>query len=173
MIDFRAKIQKSAVRSFLPINYARLFFFVFYKSQINAMKKFLSLLALVSAHTAFAQFGSEPIKGYRYAENKTAEQRYDHPDGSKVAFVVNSIEPDGDTKWEYKYFNQIYIAPVDGSSAPRALTTKEECIATRLEPGWKTTSFCRTVDSKSQIFVVIRWRRPCTVNQIQIRRFFA
>lgn len=47
------------------------------------------------------------------------------PDGKKAVFVLNSIEPESDNKWEFKYTNQVYIVPVDGSAAPKALTTKE------------------------------------------------
>src|ERR1700680_227976 len=34
-------------------------------------------------------------------------------DGSKAAFTVTDINPEGYSKWDYKYINHIYIAPTD------------------------------------------------------------
>lgn len=45
------------------------------------------------------------------------------PDGSKAVFSVTAIEPDSDARWEYKYVNQLYLVPVDGSAAPRLLSS--------------------------------------------------
>ena len=44
-------------------------------------------------------------------------------DGSKAAFTVTSIENDGESKWDYKYLNQVWMVSTDGNSAPRQLTT--------------------------------------------------
>ncbi len=76
------------------------------------------------------------------------------PEGSKTAFVVNHIEPDGDTKWEYKYSNQIYVMPTDGSSAPKQLTTKESASQPAWSPDGKQLAFVRIVDTKPQIFIL-------------------
>jgi len=46
-------------------------------------------------------------------------------EGSKAAFTVTVIEPDGDTKWEYKYVNQVWMAATDGSTVPKQITSKE------------------------------------------------
>ena len=59
-----------------------------------------------------------------------------------------------DTKWEFKYLNQIYVAPVDGSAPPKALTTKEGASQPAWSPDGKQLAFVRAVDSKPQIFIL-------------------
>lgn len=76
------------------------------------------------------------------------------PDGNKVAFVVNNIEPDGESKWEYKYSNQIYLTTTDGTMSPKALTTKESATSPVWSPDGKQLAFVRTVDTKPQIFLL-------------------
>ncbi len=75
------------------------------------------------------------------------------PDGSKAAFVVNSIEPDGDLKWEYKFVNQVYIVPTDGSSAPKQLT-REPASQPAWSPDGKRLAFVRVIDGKTQLFAL-------------------
>jgi dipeptidyl aminopeptidase/acylaminoacyl peptidase len=75
------------------------------------------------------------------------------PDGSKAAFVVNSIEPDGDTKWEYKYMNQLWVVPTDGSAAPKQLT-REPASQPAWSPDGRQLAFVRTVDTKAQVFLL-------------------
>lgn len=76
------------------------------------------------------------------------------PDGKKAVFVLNSIEPESDNKWEFKYTNQVYIVPVDGSTAPKALTTKENASQPAWSPDGKQLAFVRAVDGKPQIFLL-------------------
>ncbi len=75
-------------------------------------------------------------------------------DGSKAAFTVNNIEPDADSKWDYKYVNHIYVVPTDGSSVPRELTVKEGSSQPAWSPDGKQLAFVRTVDGKPQIFIL-------------------
>jgi dipeptidyl aminopeptidase/acylaminoacyl peptidase len=76
------------------------------------------------------------------------------PDGSKAVFVLNSIEQDGESKWEYKYNNQLYLVATDGSAAPKALTNKESAGQPSWSPDGKQLAFVRTVDGKPQIFLL-------------------
>ena len=118
------------------------------------MKKLFVFLAICTSHVLFAQNGNELIKVTDMLKIKQLSGITISPDGSKCAFVVNNIEPDGDTKWEFKYLNQIYIAPTDGSSAPKALTAKEAASQTAWSPDGKQLAFVRVVDTKPQIFLL-------------------
>ncbi len=116
------------------------------------MKKILLLLALCSSICGFSQ--TDLIKVTDMLKIKQISGVTISPDGSKAAFVVNNIEPDGDTKWEFKYFNQIYIAYLDGSAAPKALTTKENASQPAWSPDGRQLAFVRAVDNKPQIFLL-------------------
>lgn len=118
------------------------------------MKKILFTFFLFAFINSFAQTGNELIKITDMLKIKQLNSVAISPDGTRVAFVVNNIEPDGDTKWEYKYVNQIFIAPLDGSSAPKALTTRENASQPTWSPDGKQLAFARAVDNKSQIFLL-------------------
>src|SRR5438552_3453558 len=74
--------------------------------------------------------------------------------GSKAIFTVTAIEPDGDSKWEYKYVNQVWIVNADGNSAPKQLTTKESSSQPAFSPDGKQIAFVRLADGKPQIFLL-------------------
>ncbi len=118
------------------------------------MKKLFVFLAICTSHVLFAQNGNELIKVTDMLKIKQLSGLTISPDGSKVAFVVNNIEPDGDIKWEYKYLNQIYVALTDGSSTPKALTAKEAASQPSWSPDGKQLAFVRAVDNKPQIFIL-------------------
>lgn len=75
-------------------------------------------------------------------------------DGSKAAFTVTSIEPDGDSKLEYKYVNQVWVTSTDGSVTPRQLTTKDGSSQASWSPDGKKLAFVRVADGKPQIFLL-------------------
>lgn len=76
------------------------------------------------------------------------------PDGSKAVFSVTAIEPDGDARWEYKYVNQLYLVPVDGSAVPRLLSSKENATQPTWSPDGKQLAFTRAVEGKPQVFLL-------------------
>lgn len=118
------------------------------------MKKILVVLLLCSSCMLFAQNGTELIKVTDMLKIKQISGVTMSPDGSKVAFVVNNIEPDGDTKWEYRYQNQLYIAHTDGSAPPKAITAKESASQPSWSPDGKQLAFVRAIEGKPQIFVL-------------------
>jgi dipeptidyl aminopeptidase/acylaminoacyl peptidase len=75
-------------------------------------------------------------------------------DGSKAAFTVTAIEPDGESKLEYKYVTQIWVVATDGISVPRQMTSKENASQPAFSPDGKQLAFVRAADGKSQIFLL-------------------
>ncbi|MDP1762512.1 MAG: S9 family peptidase [Sediminibacterium sp.] len=118
------------------------------------MKKLFLLLALGAAQPLFAQTKTELMKVTDMLKITQLTGVTISPDGSKAAFVATRIEPDADNKWEADYMNQIYIVPVDGSSAPRQLTARETASQPAWGPDGKQLAFIRTVDGKPQIFLL-------------------
>ncbi len=114
----------------------------------------LSIVSLVWSILLLAQNGNELIKVTDMVRIKSIGSVTVSKDGSKVAFVVNSIEADGESKLDYKYNSQIYLVPIDGSSAPRQLTTKESSSQPVWSPDGKSIAFVRSADGKPQIFVL-------------------
>src|SRR6185369_17092400 len=75
-------------------------------------------------------------------------------DGGKAVFTVTTIEPDGDSKWDSKYVNQVWMVNTDGASAPKQLTAKEGSSQAAWDPDGKRIAFVRAVDGKPQIFLL-------------------
>jgi dipeptidyl aminopeptidase/acylaminoacyl peptidase len=73
--------------------------------------------------------------------------------GTSAVITLTSIEPDGDSKWEYKYVNQLWMVSTDGA-APRQLTSKENASQAAWSPDGKQLAFVRVADGKSQIFLI-------------------
>jgi Tol biopolymer transport system component len=94
------------------------------------MKK-LAVLFIFATQLSFAQNNERLVKVTDMLKIKQLSGVTISPDGSKAAFVVNSIEPDGDIKWEYKYVNQLWLVPTDGSAAPKQLTREPAS-----QPAW-------------------------------------
>src|SRR5690242_13711240 len=120
------------------------------------MKK-TTLLALAMAFTVLSmgQNGKDLMKVTDMTKIRSINGVTLSKDGSKALFTVTSIEPDGDSKVEYKYVNQVWMVNTDGSSAPKQLTTtKEGSSQGTFSPDGKQVAFVRAVDSKPQIFLL-------------------
>jgi dipeptidyl aminopeptidase/acylaminoacyl peptidase len=117
------------------------------------MKKLLVFPAIIFLSLiAFTQPGKQPVKVTDMLKIKTIGTLSLNNDGSKAAFTVLSIEPDG-TK-DYKYATQIWMVPVDGSAAPKQLTTKDNASQAVWSPDGKQLAFVRAADGRGQIFLL-------------------
>ncbi len=120
------------------------------------MRKILFVFFLLSfTHFLAAQNGTEPVKVTDLLKVKTLGTLNLNNDGSQAVFTVLSIEPEAESKLDYKYSTQIWIVPTDGSVAPRQLTTaKESASQAVFSPDGKQIVFVRAVDGKSQLFLL-------------------
>ncbi len=119
------------------------------------MRKLTSLAAfLFIAAVAFAQNGKDLVKVTDMLKIKTPANVSLNKDGSKALFTVTAIEPDGESKVEYKYVTQVWIVNTDGNSAPKQLTSKENSSQPIFSPDGKQIAFARFVDGKPQIFLL-------------------
>src|SRR5688572_23441123 len=101
-----------------------------------------------------AQQGKDPVKVTDMLKIKFASGISLNKDASKAVFTVTSIEPDGDSKWEYKYVNQLWMVTTDGNSEPKQLTTKDNASQAAFSPDGKQIAFVRAADGRSQIFLL-------------------
>lgn len=116
------------------------------------MKKILFLLFI--PFWAIGQNKGELIKITDMLQMKQMSGLSLSPDGSKAVFVLNSIEQEGDSKWEFRYTNQLYLVASDGSSTPKALTNKESAGQPSWSPDGKQLAFVRSIEGKPQIFLL-------------------
>lgn len=117
------------------------------------MKRILLLLPGLFA-TIIALSQTEPVRVTDMLKIRTASAVTLSNDASKAAFILTTIEPDGDAKWEYKYVNQIWMINTDGASAPRQLTSRENASQPAWSPNGKELAFVRVADGKPQIFLL-------------------
>ncbi len=76
-------------------------------------------------------------------------------DGGKTVFTVTSIEPEGESKVEFKYVTQVWMVNTDGSGTPRQLTTgKDNSSQPAFSPNGKQIAFVRQADGKPQLFLL-------------------
>lgn len=119
------------------------------------MRKFVLIIMLpLLVSVSYAQKGKDPVLITDMLKIKTVGTVTFSNDGSKAAFTLTSIEPEGDKKWEYKYETQIWMLTMDGHSSPRQLTTKENSSQPAWSPDGKQLAFTRSADGKSQIFLL-------------------
>jgi dipeptidyl aminopeptidase/acylaminoacyl peptidase len=97
---------------------------------------------------------AEPVKVTDLLKIQTAGNITLSNDGSMAAFTVTTIEPDGESKSDYKYVTQLWSVATDGISAPRQLTTKENSSQPAWSPDSKKLAFVRAAEGKPQIFIL-------------------
>ncbi len=118
-------------------------------------KLILLLFVLPFALVAIAQNGKEPVKVTDMLKIKSVSGINLSKDGSKAVFTVTSIEPEGDSKLEYKYVSQLWIAGTEADTKPKQLTTaKESSSQAVFSPDGKQIVFVRAVDGRSQLFLL-------------------
>ncbi len=103
---------------------------------------------------AWAQNGKEPVNVTDMLKIKTVGAVTLSNDGSKAAFVVTGIEPEGDNKWEYRYNNQVWMVYTDGNSPPKQLTAKENAAQPVFSPDGKQIAFVRQAEGRGQVFLL-------------------
>jgi len=118
------------------------------------MRKFLSAIVLFCISSYSYSQNKEPVKVTDMLKIKSINGINLSKDGSRAVFTVTTVEPDGDSKWEYKYLNQVWMANTDGNTIPRQLTTKESSSQAVWNPDGKQIAFVRAVEGKPQVFLL-------------------
>lgn len=72
------------------------------------------------------------------------------PDGKWVVYVVRSIEPKPDAKDDWTYNSNLWLAPTDGSGAPRQLTRGTNAAAPVWSPQGDRIAFVRAGSEKDR-----------------------
>src|SRR6185369_4270560 len=117
------------------------------------MKKFVLALLILVTSISYSQT-KEPMKVTDMLKIRSIGGIDLSNDGTKAVFTVTTIEPDGDSKWEYKYVNQVWMVTADGNSSPKQLTTKEGSSQATWSPDGKQIAFVRLAGGMPQIFLL-------------------
>jgi dipeptidyl aminopeptidase/acylaminoacyl peptidase len=118
------------------------------------MKKYLLLCFIICFMHCLTAQENRLIKATDMLQIKSISGLSLNNDGSKAVFTVTSIEPDGDSKWEYKYVNQLWMVSTEGDTSPKQLTAKESSSQAAWSPDGKQIVFVRVADSKPQLFLL-------------------
>jgi dipeptidyl aminopeptidase/acylaminoacyl peptidase len=118
------------------------------------MRLYLFILLCLLQLATFSQNGKDPVKVTDLLKVKQLSGVTLHPDGTKAVFVVNSVEPDAASKWEYKYMNQLYVADLTSGTTRQLTTAKEGASQPVWSPDGKQLAFVRAVEGKPQIFLL-------------------
>ncbi|CAN5550520.1 S9 family peptidase [soil metagenome] len=113
----------------------------------------LALLILLPAVAPAAQVDTTLVQASDLLRIQQLGDVLFSPDGSRIVYTVRTIERTGEG--EYAYRNHLWLTPVDGSRAPRALTRGG---ASAADPQWhpdgRHIAFTRTREGTSQVFVL-------------------
>ena len=115
---------------------------------------FLAFLFLLTIHVNSQT--KQPVLVTDMLKMKTITSVTLTEDGTTAAFVVTSIEPESDSgKWDYKYTSQLWMVSTEAGAVPCQLTfSKEGASQPAWSPDGKQLAFVRSVDGKSQIFIL-------------------
>src|SRR5689334_11248285 len=121
------------------------------------MKRLLvSILTILLYNFSFGQNGTEPIKVTDMLKIKSIGGVSLSKDAKNAVFTVTVIEPEGDSKNEYRYMNQIWMVNTEWSNdpyqgVPKQLTGKESSSQPAFSPDGRQIAFVRLADGKPQI----------------------
>jgi len=118
------------------------------------MRKFLSFCFILLISARLHAQTKEPVKVTDMLKIKSISGISLSNDATKAVFTVTTIEPDGDSKWESKYVNQVWMVNTDGVSSPKQLTAKEGSSQGAWSPDGRQIAFVRLADGKPQIFLL-------------------
>src|SRR5882757_6520004 len=118
------------------------------------MRKYLATPLVFLSFLSYGQSGKEPVKVTDMLKIQSLSGVTLSKDGRQAAFTVTKIEPDAESKADYKYVNHIYVVSPDGGTAPKELTVKEGASQPAWSPDGKQLAFVRAVENKPQIFIL-------------------
>lgn len=118
------------------------------------MRKYLIAPLAFFSFFVYGQSGSEQVKVTDMLKIQSLSGVTLSRDGKQAAFTVTKIEPDAESKGDYKYVNHIYVVAADGSTAPKELTVKEGSSQPAWSPDGKQLAFVRLSDGKPQVFIM-------------------
>ncbi|HEY8968996.1 MAG TPA: hypothetical protein VIM64_07880, partial [Puia sp.] len=118
------------------------------------MRKYLTASLAFFSFFAYGQPGSEPVNVTDMLKIQSLWGITLSRDGKQAAFTVTKIEPDAESKGDYKYVNHIYVIAADGSTSPKEMTVKEGSSQPAWSPDGKQLAFVRLADGKPQVFIM-------------------
>src|SRR5258705_11479888 len=118
------------------------------------MRKYLAAALASFSLFAYGQSGHEPVRVTDMLKIQSLSGVTLSKDGRQAAFTVTKIEPDADSKADYKYVNHIYVVSTDVGTPPRELTVKEGASQPAWSPDGKRLAFVRAVEGKPQVFIM-------------------
>ena len=113
----------------------------------------LTLFFFLCTLTSFSQ-KKGPINVMDMLKIKQVNNIVFNKDDTKAAFTVTGIEPDGESKTDYKNMNKIFILNTDGTSIRQLTSSNLSSSQPAWNPDGRQLAFVRTVDNKPQIFLI-------------------
>lgn len=112
-------------------------------------------MVLLTTFCSVAQNGNGQVKVTDILKIRSIGAVSLSTNGGKAVFTVTSIEPEGESKLEFKYVTQVWMANTDGSTAPKQLTTgKDNSSQPVFSPDGRQIVFVRQTDGKPQLFLL-------------------